>query len=57
VEKAGVSNVTLDQVRQARSVTEVVCVQNRYAVGYRTDDARKVVGYCAAAADRDTAGR
>jgi aryl-alcohol dehydrogenase-like predicted oxidoreductase len=57
VEKAGVSNVTLDQVRQARSVTEVVCVQNRYAVGYRTDDARKVVGYCAAAADRDPAGR
>jgi pyridoxine 4-dehydrogenase len=47
VRHVGVSNVTLDQLRSARAVTELVCVQNRYAVGYRADGARDVVDYCA----------
>jgi pyridoxine 4-dehydrogenase len=47
VRHVGVSNVTLDQLRSARAVTELVCVQNRYAVGYRAAGARDVVDYCA----------
>ena len=47
VRHVGVSNVTLDQLRDAQTVTEIVCVQNRYAVGYRDPGARDVVDYCA----------
>jgi aryl-alcohol dehydrogenase-like predicted oxidoreductase len=47
VRHVGVSNVTLEQVREAQSVTRVVCVQNRYAVGYRAPGARDVVDHCA----------
>lgn len=35
----GVSNVTPAQVRQARGIAEVVCVQNLYNVAHREDDA------------------
>jgi aryl-alcohol dehydrogenase-like predicted oxidoreductase len=35
----GVSNVTLNQVEQARSIAPVVCVQNLYNVAHREDDA------------------
>ena len=35
----GVSNVTPAQVRQARGIAEVVCVQNLYNVAHRDDDA------------------
>jgi pyridoxine 4-dehydrogenase len=34
----GVSNVTLDQLTEARTVARVVCVQNRYNVADRQDD-------------------
>ncbi len=34
----GVSNVTLDQLAEARTVARVVCVQNRYSVADRQDD-------------------
>lgn len=34
----GVSNVTADQVREARSVAELVCVQNMYNLAHRHDD-------------------
>ena len=47
VRQVGVSNVTLEQVRQAQAVTEIVCVQNRYAVGYRDEGSRAVVDHCA----------
>jgi pyridoxine 4-dehydrogenase len=47
VRHVGVSNVTLDQLREAQAVTEIVCVQNRYAVGYRASGARDVVEHCA----------
>lgn len=35
----GVSNVTADQVAEARSVTPIVCVQNMYNLANRWDDA------------------
>ena len=35
----GLSNVTLEQVRQAQSVTDIVCVQNEYNLAKRGDDA------------------
>jgi len=34
----GVSNVTLDQLAEARSVARVVCVQNQYNLAHREDD-------------------
>jgi pyridoxine 4-dehydrogenase len=34
----GVSNVTSAQVAEARSITEIVCVQNNYNLAYRHDD-------------------
>jgi aryl-alcohol dehydrogenase-like predicted oxidoreductase len=35
----GVSNVTAAQVKQARGIAEVICVQNNYNVVHREDDA------------------
>ena len=35
----GLSNVTLAQVEQARTIAPVVCVQNHYNVAHRADDA------------------
>ena len=35
----GLSNVTPNQVAQARAITEIVCVQNFYNVAHRNDDA------------------
>ena len=35
----GVSNATLQQVRQARSIANIVCVQNQYNLVHRHDDA------------------
>lgn len=34
----GVSNVTVDQLREAQEIVPVVCVQNRYGVGDRASD-------------------
>jgi pyridoxine 4-dehydrogenase len=39
VRHIGVSNVTARQVEQARSLTEIVCVQNHYNLAHRGDDA------------------
>ncbi|USX28393.1 aldo/keto reductase family oxidoreductase [Oxalobacteraceae bacterium OTU3CINTB1] len=35
----GVSNVTAGQVAEARSITDIVCVQNQYNLAHRGDDA------------------
>ncbi len=35
----GLSNVTSGQLKQARSISEVVCVQNHYNLAHRDDDA------------------
>jgi pyridoxine 4-dehydrogenase len=35
----GVSNVTVEQVDEARSITPIVCVQNMYNLAHREDDA------------------
>ncbi|XGV97625.1 MAG: aldo/keto reductase family oxidoreductase [Leptolyngbya sp. BL-A-14] len=35
----GISNVTLKQVTEAQTITEIVCVQNMYNVAHRNDDA------------------
>jgi aryl-alcohol dehydrogenase-like predicted oxidoreductase len=35
----GLSNVTAAQVREARGVAEIVCVQNHYNLAHRADDA------------------
>jgi pyridoxine 4-dehydrogenase len=34
----GLSNVTATQIAEAQRITEVVCVQNNYNLGYRHDD-------------------
>ena len=34
----GVSNVTAEQVAEARSITDIVCVQNQYNLAHRGDD-------------------
>lgn len=39
VRHVGVSNVTAKQVAEARSMTEIVCVQNQYNLAHRDDDA------------------
>ncbi len=35
----GVSNVTAAQIAEARSITDIVCVQNNYNLAHRQDDA------------------
>jgi len=42
----GLSNVTLDQLAEARTVARVVCVQNRYNLAHREDD--PLLDQCAA---------
>jgi aryl-alcohol dehydrogenase-like predicted oxidoreductase len=39
VRHIGISNVTAQQVAEARSIVDVVCVQNLYNVAHREDDA------------------
>ena len=39
IRKLGVSNVTSAQVKEARSIAEIVCVQNHYNLVHRADDA------------------
>jgi aryl-alcohol dehydrogenase-like predicted oxidoreductase len=39
VRHIGLSNVTASQVERARSLTEIVCVQNHYNLAHRGDDA------------------
>src|SRR5580693_2923121 len=51
VGRIGLSNVTLTQVAEGQSITEIVCVQNFYNVAHRNDDgvidelARRGVAY------------
>ncbi|HSN03084.1 MAG TPA: oxidoreductase [Acidimicrobiales bacterium] len=42
----GVSGVTMDQLDEARQITEIVCVQNRYSVEARTVGADAVLETC-----------
>jgi pyridoxine 4-dehydrogenase len=46
VRHLGISNSTLDQLREAQTVAPIVCVQNAYNVMHREDDA--LVDACAA---------
>src|SRR5262249_2504521 len=39
VRHIGLSNVTSEQVRQGRRVCDIVCVQNKYNLAFRHDDA------------------
>ena len=39
VRHIGISNVTLKQVEEARSMTSIVCIQNQYNIAHRADDA------------------
>jgi pyridoxine 4-dehydrogenase len=39
IRQLGVSNVTSSQLKQARGIAEVVCVQNHYNLAHREDDA------------------
>jgi len=39
VRHIGLSNVTPDQVAEARAITDIVCVQNHYNLAHRDDDA------------------
>lgn len=38
IKHIGISNVTPKQLKQARSMVEIVCVQNAYNIAYREDD-------------------
>jgi pyridoxine 4-dehydrogenase len=38
IRQLGLSNVTSHQLKQARSIAEVVCVQNHYNLVHRDDD-------------------
>jgi pyridoxine 4-dehydrogenase len=38
IKHLGVSNVTVEQVAEAQSITPIVCVQNFYNVAHRVDD-------------------
>lgn len=42
----GLSNVDGDQLRRAREVADIVCVQNRHAAGYQRSDAADVLTLC-----------
>jgi pyridoxine 4-dehydrogenase len=42
----GLSNVDAETLEAARSVTEVVCVQNRHAPGYERSDSDRVLDAC-----------
>jgi pyridoxine 4-dehydrogenase len=42
----GLSNVNAEALEAARSVTDVVCVQNRHAPGYERSDADEVLEAC-----------
>lgn len=44
VRHVGVSNVTVEQLEQARSIVEVATVQNRFSLGDR--DAQEVLDHC-----------
>lgn len=46
IENVGVSNVSVEQLRRARSVVEVAAVQNQFSIVVQDD--RPVVDYCAA---------
>ena len=39
IKHIGVSNVTPTQIKQARNLVDIVCVQNAYNLAYRADDA------------------
>jgi pyridoxine 4-dehydrogenase len=39
IRRLGLSNVTSTQIKQARRIAEVVCVQNHYNLAHRDDDA------------------
>jgi len=38
IRELGISNVTSDQLKQARGIAKVVCVQNHYNLAHRDDD-------------------
>lgn len=38
IKHIGISNVTSTQINQARSMIDIVCVQNAYNIAYRADD-------------------
>lgn len=46
VRHVGVSNVTQDQLTEARGVTEVVCVQNRHSIDEARSDGAALVEAC-----------
>lgn len=46
VRHIGVSGVTLDRLEEARTVTEIVCVQNRHGVGSSMPDADTMIERC-----------
>jgi aryl-alcohol dehydrogenase-like predicted oxidoreductase len=39
IKHIGLSNATAAQVAEAKTITDIVCVQNNYNLAYRTDDA------------------
>jgi aryl-alcohol dehydrogenase-like predicted oxidoreductase len=66
VDHVGLSNVTVEQLDEAREITEIATVQNRYNVGYRdeqsvldaceNDDIGFIPWYPMAAGDLDSVG-
>lgn len=46
IRHAGLSNVTLDQVRKAQEIVPIVSVQNRYNMSYRGGESERIIEYC-----------
>lgn len=46
IEHVGLSNVAADVVERAREVVDIVCVQNRHALGYERSDTDDVLATC-----------
>jgi pyridoxine 4-dehydrogenase len=46
IRQLGISNVTATQLDEAQHIAPVVCVQNRYAIGYRVSGADELLQLC-----------
>lgn len=47
IRRLGVSNVSAAQLEEAVALTEIVCVQNRHALGYARSDSAAIINRCA----------
>jgi len=46
IRQVGLSNVSLDQIKEAQEVVEIAAIQNRYNLWYRDSEVNGVIAYC-----------